>query len=71
MPDPAETCRSFDDQHFLPGSLHRFVVGVESAPRQLSTAEVAALGDPFAALLARGTFPGSAQAPPPRRAASR
>jgi hypothetical protein len=51
MPDARETCRVFDSVDVVPGALHRFVVGVDAAPRKLDDAEVAALGDAFAALL--------------------
>ncbi len=62
MPD--ESCRAFDSITPIdPGVLQRFLVGVDAGPRQMSAAEVDALGDPFARLLiAQGTFPRSAEA---------
>lgn len=61
MPD--ETCRAFDSvAAFDPNALHRFIVGADPAPRKMSTAEVRALGDPFATLLlARGKVPRSGE----------
>jgi hypothetical protein len=61
MPD--ETCRAFDSvAPFDPNALHRFVVGADPAPRNMITAEVSALGDPFASLLlARGKIPRSGE----------
>ena len=61
MPD--ETCRAFDSvAPFDPDALHRFVVGVDAAPRSLTAAEVKRLGDPFAVrLLARGKLPRSGE----------
>jgi hypothetical protein len=59
-----ETCGAFDS---VPATdtkaLHRFVVGVDPAPRKLTAAETRALGDPFATLLlAKGKFPRTAEA---------
>jgi hypothetical protein len=54
----------FDDvDPAAPNALHRFIVGLDEAPEQMSRAEVKALGDPFAVLLlAKGRFPRTAQA---------
>jgi hypothetical protein len=61
MPD--ETCRAFDSvAPFDADALHRFVVGTDAAPRRMTAAEVAKLGDPFATvLLARGRIPRSGE----------
>ncbi|MGH8904086.1 MAG: hypothetical protein ACRDYA_21000 [Egibacteraceae bacterium] len=40
-----------------PGTLHRFILGVDPAPRPVAGEELEALGDPFAALLRQGRFP--------------
>ena len=60
---PDESCRAFDSvTPSDPDVLHRFVVGSDAAPRPLTPAELARLGDPFASLLlARGTFPRSGE----------
>jgi hypothetical protein len=59
-----ETCGAFDEVGQLETkALHRFVVGADAVPRKLTRAETKALGDPFATLLlARGKFPGTAEA---------
>ncbi|MGH8929515.1 MAG: hypothetical protein ACRDZO_02465, partial [Egibacteraceae bacterium] len=50
-PDPLETAP------LAAGVLHRFVLGVDPAPRPLAAEEMEALQDPFAALLRHGRFP--------------
>lgn len=51
-PDPAAAVA------LVPGTVYRFVLGVDPAPRPLTADELAALEDPFgAALLRRGVFP--------------
>ena len=61
MPD--ETCRAFDSvNEFDQPTLHRFVVGADPRPRQMTKAEIGDLGDPFArVLLSRGKFPRSGE----------
>jgi hypothetical protein len=61
---PDTTCRVFAVPVSLDAAaIHRFVVGEDDAPRQLSTAEAAhELGDPFAEfVLLRGSFPQTAE----------
>jgi hypothetical protein len=61
---PRITCPMFDEvEPAPPNVLHRFIVGVDQEPEQMSRAEVRALGDPFALLLlAKGKFPRTAEA---------
>src|SRR5918999_1607125 len=61
MPD--ETCRAFDQPGLAldRNTLNRFVVGADPAPRKMTKAEIQALGDPFAALFAKGKIPRTAQ----------
>jgi hypothetical protein len=61
-----ETCMAFDEPALVDGldvrRLSRFVVGADPRPRQMSTREVKALGDVFAAtFFARGKSPGTAE----------
>jgi hypothetical protein len=59
-----ETCRAFDQSGLTldSRSLNRFIVGADPAPRKMTSAEVKALGDPFATLVfAKGKIPRTAQ----------
>jgi hypothetical protein len=60
-----ETCavfRELSPESLIPGAVHRFVVGEDTALRTLSAEQASGeLGDPFATLLLlRGSFPSTA-----------
>ena len=52
-PDPAAGPEPVLAQPLIPGTLYRFVVGVDPAPRPLTAEEIEALHDPFATGLLR------------------
>lgn len=57
-PDPAAGPEPMLAQSLTAGTLYRFVVGLDPAPRPLTVEEIEALHDPFATgLLGRGSFP--------------
>lgn len=62
VPVADDTCGVFDRTGGLDeNALNQFVVGADPQPRAMTAAEVRALGDPFAALFAKGTIPRTAQ----------
>lgn len=57
-PDPTAGPEPMLAQALTAGTLYRFVVGLDPAPRPLTAEEIEALHDPFATgLLGRGSFP--------------